>query len=140
MNAISLLQPWASAIAAGIKTVETRSWGTSVRGPLAIHASKTMKQDQRHFVLRQPQEDLIFLSNIGIMDSYDLPLGAVVATCELVDVVQFTRENVEHFTDREKRWGNFEYGRFGLILSNVKRLEKPIPAKGMLGIWNWRGA
>jgi activating signal cointegrator 1 len=138
VNAISLLQPWASAIAAGLKLVETRSWGTSCRGPLAIHASKGMKRDQREFVLRQSNEDLEYLTRIGIMDSYDLPLGVVVATCELVDIVQFNAETVQQFTDREKRWGNFEHGRFGFSLANVKRLETPIPASGKLGIWNWK--
>ena len=35
MKAISLWQPWASAVALGSKRVETRSWSTSYRGPLA---------------------------------------------------------------------------------------------------------
>lgn len=33
MKAISLWQPWASAIAVGAKRVETRSWATKYRGP-----------------------------------------------------------------------------------------------------------
>ena len=41
MKAISLWQPWASAIAIGEKTIETRSWWTPHRGALAIHAAKT---------------------------------------------------------------------------------------------------
>ena len=40
MKAISLHQPWASAVAIGIKTHETRSWRTNYLGPLAIHAAK----------------------------------------------------------------------------------------------------
>lgn len=45
MKAITLWQPWASLIACGAKTIETRSWGTPYRGPLAIHASKRMNQE-----------------------------------------------------------------------------------------------
>jgi activating signal cointegrator 1 len=40
MQAISVNQPWASLIIAGAKRIETRSWSTNHRGPLAIHASK----------------------------------------------------------------------------------------------------
>ena len=40
MKALSLKQPWAAMVANGTKTVETRSWSTSYRGPLAIHASQ----------------------------------------------------------------------------------------------------
>ncbi len=40
MRALSLHQPWASLIAEGVKTIETRSWATKYRGPLAIHAAK----------------------------------------------------------------------------------------------------
>ena len=39
MRALSLRQPWASMIADGSKTIETRTWRTNYRGPLAIHAS-----------------------------------------------------------------------------------------------------
>lgn len=43
MTALSLWQPWASLIAHGAKTIETRGWATHYRGPLAIHAAKTTK-------------------------------------------------------------------------------------------------
>ncbi len=43
MKAISLLQPWATLVAIGAKRIETRSWATNYRGPLAIHASKSPK-------------------------------------------------------------------------------------------------
>ena len=38
MKVLSLLQPWASLVVMGIKTVETRSWSTNYRGSLLIHA------------------------------------------------------------------------------------------------------
>lgn len=40
MKALSLTQPWATLVAIGAKKIETRSWSTSYRGPVAIHASK----------------------------------------------------------------------------------------------------
>lgn len=41
MKAISIKQPWANLIASGEKTIETRTWKTSYRGPLLIVSSKT---------------------------------------------------------------------------------------------------
>lgn len=38
-RAITLFQPFASAVVAGIKDFETRSWGTKYRGRLYIHSS-----------------------------------------------------------------------------------------------------
>lgn len=40
MKALSVKQPWANLIAAGEKTIETRTWATEYRGPLLIVSSK----------------------------------------------------------------------------------------------------
>lgn len=39
-HALSLKQPWAALLAAGVKTVEVRRWTTSHRGRLLIHAAR----------------------------------------------------------------------------------------------------
>ena len=41
MKAISIRQPWATWIAEGKKTIETRPWKTEYRGDLLIVSSKT---------------------------------------------------------------------------------------------------
>lgn len=41
MKALSVKQPWASLIASGRKTIETRRWKTSYRGPLVIVSART---------------------------------------------------------------------------------------------------
>lgn len=40
MKAISIQQPWANMIAAGEKTIETRTWSTQYRGEILIVSSK----------------------------------------------------------------------------------------------------
>lgn len=40
MKALSVRQPWASMIAQGTKTIETRTWPTDYRGDLLIVSSK----------------------------------------------------------------------------------------------------
>jgi hypothetical protein len=39
MKIISIRQPWADLIVNGSKNIENRSWPTSYRGPVLIHAS-----------------------------------------------------------------------------------------------------
>jgi len=58
MKAISVKQPWASMIARGEKTIETRTWTTKYRGPLLICSSK------KPFIQ---------------------PSGCAIAICELID-------------------------------------------------------
>jgi hypothetical protein len=91
VKALTLHQPWASAIAEGIKTIETRSWSTSYRGPLAIHAGRSLEGIEELDAGRLCREDdaalVAQLVEIGIRQWGDLPLGAVVATANLVDVV-----------------------------------------------------
>ena len=41
MKCISIRQPWAWLIIKGVKPVENRTWSSSYRGPLLIHASLT---------------------------------------------------------------------------------------------------
>lgn len=39
MKALSIKEPWASRIARGGKTIETRTWSTAYRGPLLLCGS-----------------------------------------------------------------------------------------------------
>lgn len=128
MKAITLWQPWASAITLGVKTIETRSWATSYRGPLAIHAAA-----------RKPtvdEQDLVEVL-VNMRRGHPLPLGAVVATCDLVHVA---RADAIVKTEQEERWGNFSEGRFAWILQNVRPLDPPVAARGYQQIWNWSRA
>jgi hypothetical protein len=45
MKVLTVRQPWASLIVAGIKNVENRSWRTKYRGKLGIHAGSHVDWD-----------------------------------------------------------------------------------------------
>ncbi len=134
MKAITLWQPWASLVAIGAKTIETRSWSTPYRGELAIHAAKRnplFSSLDFHQLVRD------VFKKFGI--DYNVPLGVIVATCELVDV--FPVENfwpMLHDHPLEASFGDWSEKRFGWQLSNIKMLEPPIPARGSQGFWNWK--
>jgi len=51
LKAISLKQPWASLVARGMKTIETRKWTTSYRGDLVICSSKKPKIEPAGYAL-----------------------------------------------------------------------------------------
>ena len=53
MKGLTLTQPWASAVALGIKHVETRSWRTEYRGAVLIHAAKGFPAWAREFAAEE---------------------------------------------------------------------------------------
>lgn len=135
MRAISLRQPWAQLIAHGAKRYETRSWMTRQRGPLAIHASLEFSTAARAMCRREP-----FSSALCGED--DLPLGCVVALCDLAAVFPTSPADaslfpVEDWTERERTFGDFTPGRWAWQLDNIRALEVPIPVRGSLGLWHW---
>lgn len=126
MKAISLWQPWASAIALGHKRVETRHWTTKYRGPIAICAARRWLPDQREFAAVE--------RTLGRLPAR-LPFGAIVAVAQLVDV-RSTDELKPEVSAIERLYGNYEPGRFGWLLEDIEPLEEPIPVLGRQGLFN----
>ncbi len=150
MNVLTLTQPWATLIAVGAKRIETRSWKTHLRGPIAIHAAKTFPAHAKSFcesrlvcrALGWP-ECPATLTQEWLDDNArhirSLPLGAVLATARLVHCLETEtiRSHVQPFTAEEELFGDYSRGRFGFLLDEVVMLPAPIPAKGALGFWKW---
>lgn len=145
MKAITLIQPWASLIAFGEKKIETRSWNTNYKGPLLIHAGKKVEHD---LCQQQPFKDVLLKHGIVFKDQ--MPTGVIIAKCELVDCaqIQFLNKNSAYIdTDIKDRriveknelaFGDYTPGRFAWILDNVEIINEPIPAKGKLGLWEFK--
>jgi hypothetical protein len=133
MKALTLTQPWATLVARGAKQIETRSWRTFYRGPLAIHAAKKLAELPSWQIRRFRS----VLEAYGIRGFMELPLGVIVATCMLVDCVRITPDNVPPFGGPEFDFGDYTVGRWAWHLSDVKALAEPILAKGALGLWEW---
>ena len=125
--AISLWQPWASAVAAGLKKFETRSWPTSYRGPLAIHASKQWNGELAgiHNTLR-----FEFPEYAAAMPRMALPFGCIVATCTLANCVKIDAALYHRLPALEIALGNYAAGRYAWELTDVRALAEPIPARG----------
>lgn len=127
MKAITITQPWATLIALGHKRIETRSWVTNYRGPIAIHAAKGFPVSARRFAEIE--------RSIGRVPA-SLPCGAVVATARLVDV-RPTWEVVAIISGLERHLGNYSAGRFAFVLEEVVVFTEPVPVRGALGLWEW---
>lgn len=98
MKAITLTQPWATLMAAGEKSIETRGWSPAslhMAEPVAIHAGKGLgEMDVYQFVhlckrelfrialVRAHRRGLIVPQEPGTLMPRDLPRGAVVAVAE----------------------------------------------------------
>lgn len=135
MRTLTVQQPHAGLIADRLKWVENRSWYTSYRGPLAIHAGK----GTRYLSRRELEE---------------YPTGVIIAKCNLIGCLSLENATrLEHqgsipIHAREMRWGlkelweflEHEYteGPYCLILADIKKLEVPVPAVGRQKFWNWQ--
>lgn len=126
MKAISLWQPWASAIALGHKRIETRHWSTSYRGPIAIHAAKRWTRDERDYADA-------FAHFMPMPHGY--PLGSIVATATLYDVRR-TEVLAPMISAREDQLGNYSPERFGWLLGDIQALAIPIPFLGRQGLFD----
>lgn len=145
MKAITLTQPWATLITLGAKQIETRSWWTHYRGPLAIHAGARLAPvggRKGLYVLcnREPFATLFATYNIHCATILDgeipFPLGAIVATAELVDI-RPTEERSSELSPQELALGDYSPGRYSWFLQNITALAEPIPTVGGLKLWEW---
>ena len=136
VKALTLHQPWASLMAWGVKTIETRSWPTAYRGPLAIHAAKTIPDYARAAAVEiAPIARALASAGVDPTTLAGLPLGAVVALVDLIDCRHIDETSCEPGPDRP--FGNFASGRFGWVTRNPRVLAPPVPARGRQGLWDW---
>lgn len=125
-------QPWASLVALGVKTIETRPGphpSTMYGGKIAVHANKTT--DWLHLLNDEP-----FKSALESLARTGLPLGCVIATVEIVKSVGLTEESVATVRRNkpdELPLGNFTEGRFGWLLRKPILLREPIPFRAHQG-------
>jgi hypothetical protein len=127
MKALTLTQPWATAVAMGMKRIETRSWGTSYRGDIAIHAAKGFPKDARSFAS-------LAWHKYGMPVPSHLPLGAIIAVVNLVDCIA-TDEVKYDISEQERTWGDYHSGRSAWLFDRLRVLDTPIPCKGALSLW-----
>lgn len=120
MKAITVLEPWASLIVFGPKRVENRSWWTAYRGPLAIHAGKSLR------LLGDP-ETIALAAKFGITrELCRQRAGCLLGRTELLDCVPVAAV-------RANRWA---VGPWCFRLAEPTALATPLAWKGQLGFFD----
>lgn len=144
MKALSLWEPWASLMATGAKKIETRSWGTSYRGPLLICASRRRHLGEliHHLCIWQFQGclaplvgeplDLTAMSWPGVKIEH-LQFGNAVALVDLVDCKPTGALTLDEI-GTDGPFGDYSRGRFAWITTNLRRLQ-PFSVRGKQGLF-----
>lgn len=144
MSALTLWQPWASAVARRLKIIETRSWAPPVwliGKRIAIHAAaKPVSRVAMGFSVYWERASM---DALGVWRWSDLPLGAVVCTARLARAQRVERVGEDGFAYFDgpgsrvmvDRWGDFSVGRWLWFLEDIEALEEPFKCKGGQGIW-----
>ena len=125
MKVISIKEPFATLIVKKHKSIETRSWKTSYRGEIYIHASKTMMKDK------------ISENAYKYVPKEQLHSSEIIGKANLVDCIEMTEEYIKTINEKEKLLGIYEVGRYAWVLEDIKEIE-PIKAKGKLNIWEYK--
>ena len=113
MKAISIHAPWTELIMRGHKDVENRSWPTSYRGPLLIHATKKIDIPAWGIYHRQ-------------YDIQRCQTGVILGVVELIACSKKKIGNTRWHTE----------GFYGYYLENPRCFHDPIPYKGQQRLYN----
>lgn len=113
MKALSIMQPWAWLIVSGQKDIENRSWSTTFRGRILVHAGKRMDVEGEMWLRNNMpwvfDKTMIFAR------------GGIVGEVEITGCVQ----------ESTSQWFN---GPFGFQLADGKPLPFR-PLRGKLGFF-----
>jgi len=161
MKALTVWQPWTSLITIGAKPYEFRGWrppASLIGQRIAIHAGARLMKRSEVLALRinlarpgsyptpclKPDLAIPLLDRIleqpkSAVPTF-LPLSHVLCTA-IVGEPKSGEECACEFGDDagndSDREGTFNWG---WPLTDIEMLEPPVPASGLQGLWNWRGA
>jgi hypothetical protein len=129
LKALTIRQPWVHAILHLGKDVENRSWSTTYRGPILIHAAKGLtKGEYRGFtdMLADPECAAVLRAR-GITPAcpaFDaLPRSGIVGVVDIVDCI----------AESDSPWWAGP-GQFAFVLKNPRPLPFT-PWRGQLGFF-----
>lgn len=139
MKAITICQPYPFLICLPEtdfrhKRVENRTWPTSYRGPIAIHAGVS-----KNWLTLETGDDGKPWDADYEIPLADMVFGAVVATAVLTHCLANT-DVILGVHDAELPWlrrHQHASGPFCWVLADVQPLARPIPYRGALSLWEF---
>lgn len=153
MSAITVWQPWATLIAEGLKQFEFRRWPTpdGIRGRrIAIHAGArpVKKVEIAELIVKlggkgwrrtglTDRDRCVDLLGRWHTSPGMLPLSSVLCTAiigvPIRNVELAERLGIDLINDSDRH----EHSNWGWPLTEVRRLEPPVPARGAQNFWRW---
>ncbi|MFA4944424.1 MAG: ASCH domain-containing protein [Lentisphaeria bacterium] len=140
ITAITLWQPWASLVAAGMKAWETRSWPTDYRGPLLIHSAARKSLPYRACFGLEAAE--FVQSRLGPWQA--LPRGQLLVLCHLADCLPVEQvlqrdplAETSELAPYEFEFGDYSPGRWAWRVRLTNRLH-PYQVTGRQGLWKFQ--
>lgn len=157
MKLLCLTQPWASLMAIGAKTWETRGWGTPYRGEIAIAATKGFPEDCKELSRSQPFRQALDAGGIYSPAHLSDVLGHILCVVDLRWIAKVTLNSLRWPTpeawfeeaarqqlamgdqgcpagEHERHFGNYLHGRSIWMTNNLRRLATPVPVVGHQGL------
>ncbi|MDR1884278.1 MAG: ASCH domain-containing protein [Prevotella sp.] len=138
MKAITLKQPWAYLVCAGIKPVENRKWRTHRRDRVLIHASANPKVNLMDLVcsgfFNEEQKKEVIFNVQNAKRSGELNTGAIIGSVDIVDCVGASPDMTDCSGAHPSIWA--EPDCFHWVLENPFIFENPaINVRGKLSFW-----
>ena len=116
MRALSIRQPWAWLVVNGFKDIENRTWSTTFRGRIYVHAGQRTVPDDY-------PEQREYVGRTGIVIPSSLGRGAIVGEVTITGCV----------SSSDSPWF---CGPYGFTLENPVAYDTPVPCRGQLGFFS----
>lgn len=155
--ALSFLQPYAFLAASGITLVDNRKRPVSYRGRIYIHASRyhILPDFDLAWIFKRMTYEQCTRYTRDAMPEGVLPVHAIIGEATLTRIMRKTTPNptssigtggvyscadlkgeLEDLHKTAPEWFSPWFsGPFGLVLTDAKLYDKPIPMMGALGLW-----
>ena len=132
MKALTISQPYASLIASGEKWIENRTWCTSYRGPLAIHAGKGTQYMTRKELASVPNGCVVATATL----EYCVQLSVVLSMVRSGKCDHVLSGSMRTFRDLSEH--KHAEGPWLWVLRDVVALPEPVMCNGAQGLWEWQ--
>lgn len=136
MKALTLTQPWASLMALQAKRIETRSWYTSYRGELIIHAAKGFPKWAKE-TCEEFEQALGGLKADQLPRSVGLCVVRLIACIRTEDMHKAEAVLGHKPSAKEITFGDYTEGRYAWLTDYVRPVINQTPVKGALGLWEF---
>jgi len=141
MKAITIKQPWASLIVEGVKDIENRTWKTSFRGRVLVHAAAKPDNIKLEIEGQASYKEIQMFSVLGRAEDDNL-FGCIIGSVEITDCV------INHPSIWAEKTPYAYLGKltvecqppiYNFVLANPIIFPEPIPCKGKLSFWDYPG-